>query len=326
MTEITDIVAQTKKLNFNIDEIQLIKTTILDENASDDELKLFSMVCQRTGLDPFSRQVYGIRRKGKLTFQTSIDGYRLIADRTEKYAGNDDAIYDEGLNLYQHIASGRKHPTTATITVWKVCGDQRCPFTASAAWSQYAQSYFKNGKLELGEVWAKMPHVMLAKCAESLALRKAFPAELSGMYTREEMPADDDIAQQAPTSTQQAPVVIPNKQELELLHPVQQAIIKMRWTDKQESDCLSVLFGKRYLHDLTNDELLDIFDYLCNINISSHEIKRLGWDAKKGKEFLEIRYKKQGRHLLTISELSEFVDYLREQPSPVSLVQEQEEK
>lgn len=319
MSQIVQV--QQSGLVFDSEQTRLLKTTILDSSATNDELQLFCLICQKTGLDPFSRQIYGIRRKGKMTFQTSIDGYRLIADRTEKYAGNDEPIFDEGLNLYQHLTSGRKFPTTATITVWKLCGGQLCPFSASAAWTQYAQ--FFNGTL--GEVWAKMPHVMLAKCAEALALRKAFPAELSGMYTHEEMPATNDnrdeiTTQQAVTPKQQAPITIPNKQELELLQPVQQTLVNLKWTGKQEADCLLENFGKEYLTDLSNDELLDFFDYLCNINVTSAEIKRLGWDGKKGKEFLETRYQKQGRHLLTITELSEFVAHLKQQPS---LVQEE---
>ncbi|WP_293134574.1 phage recombination protein Bet [Microcoleus sp. bin38.metabat.b11b12b14.051] len=316
MSQIVQV--QPHALVFDTEEIRLIKSTILDERATNDELKLFSMVCQKTGLDPFSRQIYGIRRKGKLTFQTSIDGYRLIADRTNKYAGNDEATFDEGLDLYQHLTSGRHFPTTATVTVWKLCGGQRCPFSASAAWAQYAQVF--NGKL--GENWEKMPHLMLAKCAEALALRKAFPAELSGMYTREEMPdegAENNVTQQIPeiNKPQVKPIPAPvsvspqQEQELELLHPVQQAIVKLRWTDKQEMDCLLVNFGKSYLTDLTNDDLLDLFDYLCNYNESSEHIKRLGWDADRGREHLRLQYGKEARHLLNATELAEFVNHLK---------------
>ena len=178
---------------FSQDQVSLLKRTILDEKTTDDELMLFSMVCQRSGLDPFARQIYGIRRwqngSEKLTIQTSIDGYRLIADRTGKYAGSDDALFDEGLTLYEAINSNRKLPTTATVTVWKICGGQRCPFTASASWQQYAQ-FKKDGSLM--PTWQKMPHLMLSKCAEALALRKAFPAELSGLYTGEEMGSIDN--------------------------------------------------------------------------------------------------------------------------------------
>ena len=105
MSQIVQV--QPHALVFDAEQIRLIKSTILDERATNDELKLFSMICQKTGLDPFSRQIYGIRRKGKLNFQTSIDDYRLIADRTNKYAGNDAATFDEGLDLYQHLTSGQ---------------------------------------------------------------------------------------------------------------------------------------------------------------------------------------------------------------------------
>jgi phage recombination protein Bet len=170
---------------FGIDpeKINLIKNTVA-ENASPDELKLFLYQCSRTGLDPLAKQIYFQKRfnkrrnKFEMTIITGIDGYRLVADRTGQYAGNDDPVFDD-----------EDKPRKATVTVYKIIGQVRCPFTASARWDQYYPGD------EQGFMWRKMPHLMLGKCAEALALRKAFPAELSGLYIKEEM---DQADQEAP--------------------------------------------------------------------------------------------------------------------------------
>ncbi len=162
------------------EQVELIKRTIA-VGATNDELQLFLHQAKRTGLDPLSRQIHFVKRKDKGTIQTAIDGYRLIADRTGKYAGSDDYVFDEGLPQYTHMASRRGNPTTATVTVYKMCDGIRTPFTATAAWGEYFP-----GEAQ-GFMWKKMPYLMIGKCAEALALRKAFPAELSGIYTNEEM-------------------------------------------------------------------------------------------------------------------------------------------
>jgi len=160
---------------FTDNQIELIKRTVA-KGASNDELELFLHQCKKTGLDPLAKQIYFQKRTNNKTGQsnivviTAIDGYRLVAHRTGQYAGIDPTVFDS-----------EENPKKATVTVYKMVGGVRCPFTASSRWDQYYPGDHQ------GAMWRKMPHLMLEKCAEALALRKAFPAELSGVYTHEEM-------------------------------------------------------------------------------------------------------------------------------------------
>ena len=169
------------------EQVELIKRTIA-VGATHDELQLFLYQAKRTGLDPLSRQIHFVKRKDKGTIQTAIDGYRLIADRTGKYAGSDDYLFDEGIPQYLHMTSVKEHPRTATVTVYKSVDGMRVAFTATAGWTEYFPGDAQ------GFMWRKMPYLMIGKCAEALALRKAFPAELSGIYTNEEMMQADHSA------------------------------------------------------------------------------------------------------------------------------------
>lgn len=178
-------------------KLDLVRRTVAD-GATPDEFELFCHQARRAGLDPLSKQIYCIvRGKGenrKATIQTGIDGYRLIADRTGLYAGNDDAVF-----------AGQGDTLTATVTVWKLVNGQRCPFSATARWAEYKPEYGD-------QMWRKMPHTMLAKVAEALALRKAFPADLSGIYTGEEMDQADEPERPAPR--QQQPRPMPQRQAI----------------------------------------------------------------------------------------------------------------
>lgn len=168
-------------LMFTDDEKGLIWRTKAN-GCPDDDFDLFLHMAQRCGLDPRANQLYIVKRGGKWTIQTGIDGFRLIADRTGKYAGSDDA------EMIGETECG-KYPASAKVTVYKMVEGQRCPFSATARWSEYYPGPAAGGQ------WHKMPCVMLGKVAEALALRKAFPADLSGLYTDTEM---DQAGQSSP--------------------------------------------------------------------------------------------------------------------------------
>jgi phage recombination protein Bet len=155
------------KHGFDSEQVKLIKQTIMaGKDPSDAELALFGMVCRKSGLDPFAKQVFAIQRGGKWSFDISIDGYRAIADRTGLYAGSDEPLYDEGLELYEFEQSSRPVPTICKVVVWKIVQGTRCPFVGVAKYSEFNSN---------SPLWKKMPCQMLAVAAERQALRKAFP-------------------------------------------------------------------------------------------------------------------------------------------------------
>lgn len=160
---------------YSQEQLELIKKYVA-KGASNDELAMFIHQCKRTGLDPLARQIYAIKRGNQMTFQTSIDGFRLIAERSGKYAGQLGPFWAGADGVWKDYWIETKHPELAKIGIMR--SDFNEPLWAVARWHSYALD---------GPMWKKMPDLMLAKCAESLALRKAFPQELSGIYSTEEM-------------------------------------------------------------------------------------------------------------------------------------------
>jgi phage recombination protein Bet len=197
------------------EQTQLISTTIAP-GCSNDELRLFAYACQRTGLDPFSRQIYAIKRGGKLTIQVSIDGLRSIAERTGQLDGSQ-SYWCGSDGVWVDVWLDSKPPAAAkTVIHRKGCAH---PFSATARFAD-----FNAGQ----GLWSKMPSVMIAKCSEAQALRRAFPADLSGVYSTDEM---DQAVEPVTVTTAPAPA-LPAKGDAKVFQAGKAAIAKADTMDK----------------------------------------------------------------------------------------------
>lgn len=166
------------------------------------DLMAFLHLCARSNLDPFAREIYLIGRWDKdapnntrYTAQTGIDGYRHIAERTNEYAGKEGPWWCGPDGQWVDVWLSDKPPSAARISVFRK-GRER-PFEATVAFREFAPYYKKNGQDLLMPMWVKMPAHMLAKCAEALAIRQAFPRQAAGIFVTEEMHQADAAAEQA---------------------------------------------------------------------------------------------------------------------------------
>jgi len=239
-------------------KIDLIKRTIC-KDATDDELQLFIQTCKRTGLDPFMRQIFSVKRRdfkeGRevMTIQTGIDGYRLIADRTGRYAPgqNPEFGYDKQGNLRSAKSFVKKKTFDGT---WH-------EVSAIAFWDEYVQ---KTKQGEATHFWKSKGHIMLSKCAEMLALRRAFPAELSGLHVQSE-----DIPQEvSKEKTQHQAIEIAAKLSQEQLEKLELLLSQFANVEEKTAKLLSFMKVKE-LKDIPKNRFETLFAQLENQLVSN---------------------------------------------------------
>lgn len=159
----------------NTEVINTLRNTIA-KNATNEEFAIFLQFCKSTGLNPFKKEIWFIKTNSGPQIMTGINGFWAIANNHQMFDGAEEDIeYDE-----------KGVPNRAICKIYRK--DRRFPSVGIALLREYKKN---------SPIWGQMTSVMLSKCAASIAIRKAFPQELNGLYTEEEMPAQFS-AQAAP--------------------------------------------------------------------------------------------------------------------------------
>jgi len=159
--------------------------------ASDLELDLFINLCRAKRLDPLTKQIYAVKTGTGWQYFASIDGLRVIAQRSGSYLGQTAPFWCGADGQWRDVWLGDGAPAAAKVGVYKRGNSE--PTWGVATFRSYGQGKKNN--------WLSMPDVMLAKCAEAIALRKAFPDDLSGVYVSEEMTEEQPSQPQARAAT-----------------------------------------------------------------------------------------------------------------------------
>jgi phage recombination protein Bet len=160
----------------------------MDIKPNDHEISMFAKVCETAGLNPFMNQIYLMRVQGKLCNYISIDGARLIASRHDTLDGYGETLWLNSNSQWVDVWTEKGYPLACKVYVYKK-GAQH-PFIGLALWNDYVK-LDKSGKVSY--MWNKMPSLMIAKCAEMIALRKVCPAELSGIYEKSELDKHSEV-------------------------------------------------------------------------------------------------------------------------------------
>ena len=178
--------------------MSLIKETVArGARLSNAELALFGYVAGQLGLDPLRRQMYAVRYEGEnspVTFQVGIDGFRALAKRSGKMRGYTQTQWcGRDGNWVDVWTDEDAPPFAARVGVYHADFDR--PVYGTAHYSEYVATRRPNEQEQARGIthrvpnaqWTMRPAHMLAKCAEALAIRTAFPEDVSGLYTDDEM-------------------------------------------------------------------------------------------------------------------------------------------
>lgn len=164
-----EVAKQEKNELASPEKIELMKN-LYGKGLTNIEFEHFLYICQSRGLNPMKKEIYAIKRGGQMTIQTSIDGLRVIAERTKMYAPGRDTEFlftDKGQLLGAKVYVKKK--------------------TSDGTWHEVSATAFLHEYSTGQNLWGKMPSTMIEKVAESRCLRRCFPEAMAGLYSDDEM-------------------------------------------------------------------------------------------------------------------------------------------
>lgn len=270
----------------------LTQAGVLPPNVPKPIIEIFMSVCNRTKLSPFLKQIYLVgyysKTEGKTIYSNivGIDGMRAKAQETELFAGVDepkfDLMPDGSYKTAAQLKAAKQEPVSCTITVYKMVGNYRCPFTKTVLFAEYCPENRK-------QKWLTMPFNMIAKCAESGALHMAFALETAGLSIEEEGAAYQDITIQAAAQNPAveigiAPDLIPRYQDLQdgLMGLADfDSVLNYYTSQFKESD----LSDNRNFVKLIFDRVSELVKNLTDLEKFFHEVKE-AW--RNDKELMKI--------------------------------------
>lgn len=247
---------QPVQVGWGEEQKALVKATVA-KDATDAELDWFFQVCNARNLNPFLKQVWFIKRGGVPTIQTSIDGLRAIANRTGKLQGIKRGIKRVDGKLYAWAEVWRKD--------WQY-----------TAYEEVSLDEYRGAT----PIWGKMPETMLKKCAESAALRMAFPEDLSGMYSDEEMEQADRVDTVIGIETEPYDRYLRHVGASHINTPEQQESYK-----QDKKDTRDRIVAKRDEMGISREQLEVLMDKELTLRLSLTELQ----DAEKWLEDLDTR-------------------------------------
>lgn len=172
-------------------QLDLIRRTVA-KDCDPAEFDQFVHICKAVKLDPLRRQIYAfVFNKDKpqwrqMTVVTAIGGYRSIAERTGNYRPDEDDAKIEYSDAAKNPQTNPLGIVKAIVYVWKYSHGEWHRAAGSAHWDEYVP--LRDGAIDSKKTgWIKMPRIMIAKCAEAAALRKAWPDDFAGLEIEEEV-------------------------------------------------------------------------------------------------------------------------------------------